>query len=112
MTDDPNSIADALDARADWHRANAHNMDDVYDARLHRDHQNEVADLLITAARLLREQADTADRLAALTDAIEAHRAANTSNCNNLSCEKGCGHDLRLYAALDAEQPSDPKGTK
>jgi hypothetical protein len=58
VTDDPNSVADALDKRAEWHRTKAHNMDDVQDARLHRDHQNEVADLLATAARLLRDHAD------------------------------------------------------
>lgn len=40
-------------------------------------------------------------RVEALENAIADHRAANTSNCNNLACEKGCGHDLRLYAVLD-----------
>lgn len=36
-----------------------------------------------------------------LRDGVKAHRAANNSNCNDLSCEKGCGHDLRLYKVLD-----------
>lgn len=40
-----------------------------------------------------------------LRAAIKAHRDANTSNCNNISCEKGCGHDLRLYAAAGIDPP-------
>jgi hypothetical protein len=40
-------------------------------------------------------------RDAKLRDAVKVHRAANDSNCNDMSCEKGCGHDLRLYTALD-----------
>jgi hypothetical protein len=93
VTDDPNSVADALN------EAEATEATGIIFAAL-------------TAAGYEVVPAGTADRLAALTDAIEAHRAANTSNCNNLSCEKGCGHDLRLYAALDAVQSPDPKETK
>jgi hypothetical protein len=45
-----------------------------------------------------------ADRIEELEAAISAHRGANDSNCADPSCELGCGHDLRLYAVLDADR--------
>ena len=42
-----------------------------------------------------------ADRIAALEAAIQAHRDANLDLCDNDACQKGCGHDRRLYAVLD-----------
>jgi hypothetical protein len=54
MNDDPNSIADALDRRVDY----------LTDHGRSWPYPPESADTLRSAARLLREQADTADRLA------------------------------------------------
>ena len=60
------------------------------------DQSPRAAEDLRSIRSLLEEQSD---QLKKLTEAIKAHQAGNDSNCNNLSCEKGCGYDLLLYEA-------------
>jgi hypothetical protein len=42
-----------------------------------------------------------------LREAVIVHRAANaTPHCTDLSCPRGCGHDVKLYEVLDETNAS------
>lgn len=85
-----------LRAKADMDEAEADKWSAAWDEETTRHAQ--------TTEELLELQEDYQNlyrRDTKLRDGVKAHRAANNSNCNDLSCEKGCGHDLRLYKVLD-----------